>query len=74
MRRGTQNGKADYFASSWTDFYNPSVYKDAGLGNPYEIRKLALDDPGCRAFRERASDKLVKFFLAHGFLSEAPTL
>ena len=65
---------AEYFASSWTDFYNPSVYKDAGLENPYQVRQMALKSPVCREFRQRASARLVKFFLKHGFLSKEPVL
>jgi hypothetical protein len=64
----------DYLKSQWADFYNPAVYKDAGLDNPYEIRQIALNHPTCREFRERVSTKLVKYFLQHGFLVEAPSL
>ncbi len=69
-----QSWLAEYFASSWTDFYNPSVYRDAGLENSYELRQMALKDPICRRFREESSKKLVKFFVENGFLKDAPVL
>ncbi len=69
-----QDWLARYFASSWTDFYNPSVYRDAGLAGGYQLRQEAIAHPKQRAFRAEASDKLVRFFLKHGFLKEAPAL
>ena len=71
---GFRKWLAEYLASSWTDFYNPAVYKDAGIADPYEVRQVALRHPACREFRERASGKLLKYFLQHGFLTEAPAL
>lgn len=71
---------AQYLKSSWADFYNPSMYRDAGitresgLGDPYELRQIALEHPACRAHRERASKKLITYFLRNGMLSEAPAL
>ena len=63
-----------YVASSWSDFYNPSMYRDAGLSEPYEIRKQALAHPDCRAHRRRVSQKLVEHFLATGLLDREPEL
>jgi hypothetical protein len=71
---------AQYVKSSWADYYNPSMYRDAGLtrenglADPYEVRQAALSDPMCRAHRERASKKLVTYFLRNGMLDEAPAL
>ena len=67
-----QNWLSNYFTSSWKDFYNPSVYRDAGIENAYQVRLDAMANPTQRAFREDASTKLIKFFLKHGFLREAP--
>lgn len=65
---------ADYLISCWGDFYNPSVYKDAGIGDAYGVRKLALQDPACRSFRENASAKVVDYFREVGLLMESPVL
>ena len=69
-----QNWLSEYFTSAWTDFYNPAVYRDAGLGNGYELRQMALKHPACKAFREEASDKLVQFLIKHRFLAGPPSL
>ena len=63
-----------YFTSSWSDFYNPSVYRDAGIDNAYQVRLDAMSNPTQKAFREATSAKLIKFFLKNGFLKEAPEL
>lgn len=64
----------DYLVSSWADFYNPSMYRDAGLEDAYAVRQRALSHPACRANRERASEKLIDYFVETGILDEAPAL
>ena len=63
----------DYLYSSWGDFYNPAVYKDAGIPDSYSVRRRALEHPRCRAFRAKASAKLVDYFREVGLLTEAVT-
>ena len=67
-----RNWLGQYLSSSWGDFYNPAVYKDAGLNDGYGIRKMALEHPTCVRFRENASAKLVDYFLEVGLLAERP--
>jgi len=69
-----QSWLGEFFVSSWSDFYNPSVYRDAGLDNAYQLRLDAMSNPTQQAFRESTSAKLLKFFLKHGFLDKAPAL
>lgn len=69
-----QNWLVQYLASSWGDFYNPAVYKDAGIADGYKVRKMALAHDTCAAFRNEASAKLVDYFLEVGLLSERPLL
>lgn len=71
---GFQSWLAQYLKSSWNDFYNPTMYKDAGLDEPYKVRKMALAHPKTAEFRKAASRKLVKFFLKTGLLAEEPVL
>ena len=71
---GLRSWLSDYLRSSWTDFYNPIVYRDAGVPEPYEARKEALSAAPCREHRERASANLIDYFLATGILAEAPAL
>ncbi len=65
---------AAYLKASWADYYNPSVYRDAGIADAYDVRQMALAHPASINHRERASDKLVSYFVKTGLLSEAPAL
>lgn len=73
-RNGFQEWLASYLKSSWADFYNPTMYSDAGLPDPYGVRTRALADPICRVHRERVSEKLVEFFISIGLLLGQPAL
>jgi hypothetical protein len=73
-RDGFRKWLVEYLRSSWGDFYNPAVYRDAGLEDGYGIRKLALEHPACRAMREAVSAKLAAYFVDIGLLGEAPSL
>ena len=61
-----------YINSSWGDYYNPTMYKDAGLENGYELRQLAFENG--RNVRAEASAKLIGLFLDTGILDQAPNL
>ena len=69
-----QTWLVQYLVSSWGDFYNPAVYKDAGIPDGYKVRKMALEHEACAAFREQASSKLVDYFLEIELLAERPRL
>lgn len=71
---GVRTWLAQYLRSSWNDFYNPSVYRDAGLRDPYEIRQAALASESGRRHRVRISRKLVDYFLETGILDAEPSL
>jgi len=63
-----------YLKSCWGDYYNPSVYRDAGVTEAYNLRQAALNHPACIAHRQLASDKVVSYFVKTGLLAEAPAL
>jgi hypothetical protein len=65
---------AAYLKSAWADYYNPSVYRDAGIADAYEVRQAALSAPCTIEHRRRASEKLVGYFLKVGLLAEEPAL
>jgi hypothetical protein len=71
---GFRTWLADYLRASWADYYNPTMYRDAGLADAYEVRQAALAHPACAEHRARASAKLVNYFVKHGLLAEAPQL
>jgi hypothetical protein len=64
----------DYLESSWADYYNPTMYKDAGLTNGYELHQYVMGSPVCAEQRRRVSEKLVNLFLEAELLKEAPEL
>jgi len=65
---------AEYLRASWGDYYNPTMYRDAGLADGYELRQLALTHPACAAQRKQVSAKLVNYFIECGLLGEEPAL
>ena len=65
---------AEYLRASWGDYYNPTMYRDAGLADGYELRQMAMAHPASVAHRQRASAKLVNYFTQLGLLTEAPAL
>jgi hypothetical protein len=64
----------DYIASSWADYYNPTMYKDAGLPNGYELHQFVMASPVCAEQRRRVSQKMIELFIDCGLLKEAPEL
>ena len=64
----------DYLSSSWADYYNPTMYKDAGLPNGYELHQYVMASPVCAEQRRRVSEKLVNLFIETELLKEAPEL
>lgn len=71
---GFRQWLVDYLRASWGDYYNPTMYRDAGLADGYELRQLAMSHPVGTAHRQRASAKLVNYFMKHGLLLEEPVL
>lgn len=73
-RDGFASWLGQYVKSSWNDFYNPAMYKDAGIGKGYEIRRMALGHPATAEHRQKASKKLLNIFVRLGLLPEAPQM
>lgn len=71
---GFRDWLATYLRSSWSDYYNPQMYTDAGLPDGYAIRQMALAAPSSAEHRKKASAKLVQLFLDVGLLVEEPQL
>ena len=63
---------AAYLKSSWGDYYNPTMYKDAGLEDGYGLRQLALEHGG--PHRQKASKLLTDLLVDNGILEETPEL
>lgn len=64
----------DYMVATWKEYYNPDVYRDAGLDNAYDLYEAALDSPICKRHRENISANCIKFFIDNEILLVAPNL
>ena len=65
---------SSYIEATWKEYYNPSVYKDAGLSDPFSIRKMALKHPTSITRRAEISAPLIKFLSKTGILPNAEEL
>jgi hypothetical protein len=65
---------AAYLKASWADYYNPSVYRDAGIADAYDVRQMALSHPSSIAHRQHATHKLMRYFTETGLLTEPPAM
>ena len=57
---------AEFYLQS---FYNPSAYRDAGLSEPYELRRELLRDPSREEFHQRVLAKTLRFFRSQNLLA-----
>jgi len=55
-----------YMQSILESLYNPAVYRDAGLEDPYGLRRALCQHPGRRAFHETVLRRVMKFFAGKG--------
>lgn len=62
-----------FFTTAWREYYNPDVYADAGLPDPWELAELAWSAPQQRELRRAASSKCVRFLTSAGILDREPT-
>ena len=72
--QGVRGYMSAYVVTAWKDYYNPDVYSDAGLDDPYELAEEAFRDEGRRAQRREVSADCVRFLLEQGILGREPPL
>ena len=70
VRGRVQQRVAYYLKTMWAEYYNPSVYRDAGIPRAYDVAMLALESPICREHRVRASQRCIDFLSMHQLISE----
>ena len=63
-----------YLVATWKEYYNPDIYKDAGLEQPYELAKAAWNLPEQKIRRQQLSASCVQFLLDQNILLEEPLL
>lgn len=72
--QGVRRYLAAYFSATWKEYYNPDVYKDAGLEEPYRLQEAALQNPSAQAHRKKISEGCIRYFLENNILEEEPVL
>ncbi len=63
-----------YLVAVWRDYYNPAMYADAGLDNPWALARQVWESDVARAHRQRISAKCVSYLLHAGVLESEPAL
>jgi len=62
----------NYMTATWKEYYNPAVYKDAGLKNPFDIQQETLR--ATQAHRAEISGGCIRYLMELGVLREEPQL
>jgi hypothetical protein len=65
---------ANYLKATWSEYYNPDVYRDAGLPEPYDVRDEAMQSASAQEHRRKISEGCIKFFHSCGILETAPAI
>jgi len=63
---------AGFVLLSWREYYNPAVYLDAGLDDPWELAELAWSHPAQLAHRTDITAKCRNYLRDHQILPEVP--
>lgn len=74
---GVRRHLGDFLLASWRQYYNPAVYRDAGLGTAaacFALREQALEDPRRQAHRRQMSSHCLRFLRDAGILTEEVAL
>lgn len=56
-----QNYIRSYLGSTWREYYNPDVYVDAGLPDPYELSEKVFQSETAKSFRMMVSENLINY-------------
>ncbi len=71
---GVREYLVSYLTSTWKQYYNPDVYRDAGLAQPYDVQEEASADVRRRQHRQKISRPCLKYLMDSGILFEEPAL
>ncbi|MEO7836323.1 MAG: diiron oxygenase [Acidimicrobiales bacterium] len=59
-----------YLESTWREYYNPAVYRDAGFADPYATARQAWEHPATADHRRELSRTCLRVFHDAGVLDE----
>jgi hypothetical protein len=63
---------AQFYVMAWREYYNPDVYRDAGLDDPWDVAEKLWASDAQRAHRRALSERSVRFLIDCGLLTEEP--
>jgi len=63
-----------FLAATWREYYSADAYRDAGIPEPFEVRRRAMAHPAARERRREVSEGLVKVLLDLGLPVAEPEL
>jgi hypothetical protein len=59
-----------YYFTTWREYYNPDIYIDVGIENPYDLASEIFDSEMAREHRNRASRISLQYLKKCGILEE----
>jgi len=63
---------AQFFVTTWRQFFNPDVYRDAGFDDPWDVAERLWASEAQRELRRAFSKRIVEFLTVHEILLEDP--
>ncbi len=59
-----------YYLTTWREYYNPDIYIDAGIENPYQLASEVFDSIQAKAHRARVSRSSLLYLKKCGIIEE----
>jgi hypothetical protein len=72
-RDGVKAYMAAYLETTWREYYNPDVYRDAGIADPYRVAREAFASPAARARRDELGSRCTRVLTEIGLLPTEPS-
>jgi P-aminobenzoate N-oxygenase AurF len=69
-RAGVKTYMAAYLDATWREYYNPDVYRDAGIAEPYKVAREIFASPAARARRDDIGARANRVLREIGLLPE----
>jgi hypothetical protein len=70
---GIRSHLAGYLTTTWRQYYNPDIYRDAGFDDPWAVSQEAWDDPAAREHRRAITERCLRPMVEAGVLAGAAT-
>lgn len=71
-REDVRDHLAAFLTAAWREYYNPDVYADTGLADPWDLAERAWEAPAQQAHRRTVSARCLKRLTSIGILTKEP--